>query len=220
MSFFGKAFCWHPVCDSRSGLQMRGRSRTTASGHFANRALREHLPPRLAKPQSSCSRGPRQSRPLKEMLVTATASEPVCRGKYEGGHGPGLASLRPKRTAAVGGGERPQVQGLLGGWHCLVTRRSCQRRGGGGPITPEVKMKTPNHITHNNPALSDGHCRPLHLIWASISSAAEWAGRPQTQDGVASIPTRQSHSAPSVPTGDKSSAHVPLSHVKRQDCSV
>lgn len=80
--------------------------------------------------------------------------------------------------------------------------------------SPEVKMKTPNHITHNNPALSDGHCRPLHLIWASISSAAEWAGRPQTQDGVASIPTRQSHSAPSVPTGDKSSAHVPLSHVK------
>lgn len=45
MSCSGKALSWHPPLLLWSGLQMRGRWRMTASGHFANRACKVHLPP-------------------------------------------------------------------------------------------------------------------------------------------------------------------------------
>lgn len=53
---FGKALSWHHLYESRSGFQMRGRCRMTASGHFANWALKVCLHPRSSRASTPAGR--------------------------------------------------------------------------------------------------------------------------------------------------------------------
>lgn len=79
---FGKALSWHHLYESRSGFQMRDRCRMTASGHFANWALKVCLRPRSSRASIPAGhyRWAGHESSSRETLVTGMSSKPVWAG--------------------------------------------------------------------------------------------------------------------------------------------